>query len=164
MTLPMTASLSASELVSEATWFSRLSTVPPSPWKTWMISKETRFMSAGDSACSSGRNPPNSVVRSSAGLVWASGMRPPSAQGPAAEPVALGQRDVALADEVAVLDRRLDRRGQRDVGAHLELDLGGRPVLLGRSSPMPVTWPTRTPAMRTSSPFTSPATSVNWAR
>ena len=41
MTLPMTASLSASELVSEATWFSRLSTVPPSPWKTWMISKDT---------------------------------------------------------------------------------------------------------------------------
>ncbi|WRL63102.1 hypothetical protein U6N30_25310 [Blastococcus brunescens] len=36
--LPMTASLSARESLSEATCDSRLWTVPPSPWKTWMIS------------------------------------------------------------------------------------------------------------------------------
>ena len=48
--------------------------MPPSPWKTWMISKESRFMSSGMSAVSSGWNPPNSVVRSSAGVVCASGI------------------------------------------------------------------------------------------
>ena len=43
-------------------------------------------MSAGDSACSSGRKPPNSTVRSSAGFVWASGMMPPACRVRPAEP------------------------------------------------------------------------------
>ena len=50
-------------------------------------------------------------------------------QRPAGGPVALGQGDVALPDEVAVADRGQDAGGQRHVGVHLEGDLGDR--LLG---------------------------------
>ena len=38
ITLPITASLSASDELSDATWLSSDSTVPPSPWNTWMTS------------------------------------------------------------------------------------------------------------------------------
>ena len=69
-------------------------------------------MSAGDSAWNSGLKPLNSTVRSSAGEVWATGIVSPSGS---ARRVAdlLGQRDVALADEVAVADRRVGRLGER---------------------------------------------------
>ena len=77
MTRPMTASRSASALVSDAVCPSRLATVPPSPWNTWMISYASLFTSSGDSAVNSGRNPLNSTVRSSAGLVCESGIVAP---------------------------------------------------------------------------------------
>ncbi len=41
MTRPITASLSASVLVSDAVRCQQLSTVPPSPCSVWMISNET---------------------------------------------------------------------------------------------------------------------------
>ena len=47
MTRPMTASRSASVLVSEAVWASRLSMVPPSPCSAWMISKASSLTSFG---------------------------------------------------------------------------------------------------------------------
>ncbi len=77
MTSPITWSLPARVVVSEAVCASRLSTVPPSPCSTWMISWESVFTSSGDSAWNSGRNPLNSTVRSSAGLVRSSGITPP---------------------------------------------------------------------------------------
>ncbi len=81
--------------------------------------------SFGDSARNSGLNPLNSSVRSSAGRVRSSGISSPGSStsfGFAA--AALGQRDVALADEVAELDLRLDAGRQLAVGADRERDLG----------------------------------------
>ena len=162
ITLPMTSSLSARELVSDPTWASRLSMVPPSPWNTWMISKETRFMSAGDSACSSGWNPPNSTVRSRAGVVCVSGMTAPSSRVSPPEP----------SPSVSAMYRWPTRLRYRMVastaaGSGTSLPTSSSTSATGRSvpsaRPMPTTWPTRTPAMRTSSPSTRPATSVNSA-
>ena len=78
-------------------------------------------MSAGDSAWKSGLKPLKSTVRSSAGVVWSSGIVAPSGM-PAGVADLLGERDVALADEVAVPDRRegaaVDLRRVGDGEAH----------------------------------------------
>ena len=119
-------------------------------------------MSAGDSACSSGRKPPNSVVRSSAGLVCASGMVPPSSRVRPPEP----------SPSVSEMYRWPTRLRYLMVawtaaGTGMSALTSSSTSAVGRSclsvSPMWVTWPTRTPAMRTSSPSTRPATSVNSA-
>ena len=51
-------------------------------------------------------------------------------EGLPARALPLGQRDVALPDQVAVADRRVDRRRQRHVLADLELDVRDRTVVL----------------------------------
>ena len=75
-------------------------------------------------------------------------------------PDALGERDVALSDEVAVADR--------GVGALGELRRRSRPRTApaprcGRTISTPLTLPTFTPATRMSSPFTTPVASENTA-
>ena len=77
-TWPISSSRSARLLVSEAVLDSSSSMVPPSPWSTctrFMLSSLTCF---GSSAWNSGWKPLNSVVRSSAGAVWATGMVAPA--------------------------------------------------------------------------------------
>ena len=61
-------------MVTDAVWPSRLSTVPPSPWNTWTISKLSWLRSAGDRASNSGLKPLKSTVRSRAGLVFSIGI------------------------------------------------------------------------------------------
>ena len=65
-------------------------------------------MSSGDSAWKSGLKPLNSTVRSSAGWVRSTGIVSPSLQRLGVADL-LGQRDVALADQVAVADRGVGR-------------------------------------------------------
>ena len=81
MTRPMTASRSASVLVSEAVRCIRLSTVPPSPCSVCTSSKATWLVDCGSSAWKSGRKPLNRTVRSRALRVWASGIVVPAAAG-----------------------------------------------------------------------------------
>ena len=146
--------------VSEAVWASRLSMVPPSPCSIWMISKESPLMSSGLSAVNSGLKPLNRTVRSSAGVVWSSGMVAPALSGVSGAG-ALDQGDVALADQVAVADGGLGAVGEPALLVDAERHLRERPVVdLDLLRPDP----TRTPAMRTSSPSSSPVTSVNIAR
>ena len=61
-------------------------TDPDSPWNTWMISAESSFTCAGSSARNSGRKPPTSVLMSSAGRVWDSGINDPAGRGGAEGP------------------------------------------------------------------------------
>ena len=76
-------------------------------------------MSCGDSAWNSGLKPLNSTVRSRAGEVCATGMVAPLGAARAGVADLLGERDVALADEVAVADRR---RGSRSVTGVVVVD------------------------------------------
>ena len=74
MTSPITWSLSASALVSEASPGSRFSSAPPSPCSVWMISIERLLIWPGSNPWVSGSKPANSTVRSTAGCVCAMGM------------------------------------------------------------------------------------------
>ena len=77
-TWPISSSRSARLLVSEAVLDSSSWMVPPSPCRTctrFMLSSLTCF---GSSAWNSGWKPLNSVVRSSAGVVWPTGMVAPA--------------------------------------------------------------------------------------
>ena len=96
--------------------------MPPSPCRVLMISKANALTSSGFSAANSGLKPLNSTVRSRAGWVWRSGIVPFSVSR-AARPGALGERDVALADQVAVADLRLGAHRERAVGVDGEGDL-----------------------------------------
>ncbi len=74
ITEPISLSRSASVVVSEAVWTSRLLTVPPSPCSVLMISVASWLTSCGLSAANSGLKPFSSALRSSAGCVCDSGM------------------------------------------------------------------------------------------
>ena len=111
---PMTSSRSASVVVSDAVCASSELTFPASPCSVLMISMAKELTSLGFSAANSGLNPLKSTVRSSAGWVCRSGMVPFSVRRPAV-PGALRERDVALADEVAVADQRVGARRDRPV-------------------------------------------------
>ena len=123
MTWPMTWSLSASVFVSCAVWVSRSETVGPSPWKTSIISADSSLICFGASAWNSGWKPLNRSVRSSAGAVRVIGMTVAARQRMVERAGALVQGDVALADQVAVLDGRGDRRRETHVGLDREADL-----------------------------------------
>ena len=120
---PMTSSRSARVEVRDAVLASSELMLPPSPCRTLMMLPDSSLTSLGDSAANSGLNPLNRTVRSRADWVWSSPMVAPSLSG-RAPPDLLGQGDVALADEVAVLDGRLGALGEDAGLQHLELDVG----------------------------------------
>ena len=157
---PITASRSAMVEVSDAVRASRELTVPPSPWRTWMISKESWLMSFGFSAWNSGLKPLNTTVRFSGGRVWLTGTVAPGRQHRVHRPVAAGDLEVPLPDQVLVLDRE-DRR--RPGACGLSSTLNETSATSRSTSWTSVTWPTRTPAIRTSLPAMRPEASVNRA-
>ena len=124
ITSSMTWSLVASDVVSEPTVATSAAMSGLSPWNTWMISLDSLLTSPGDSAWNSGWKPLNSSVRLSAGVVRASGIVPPGGSARPTGPGALAQLDVALADQVQVLDRRRRRGGQLAALLQGEADQG----------------------------------------
>jgi hypothetical protein len=79
ITSPITLSLVASAVVSDPTVATSAAMLGLSPWNTVMISLESWLTSPGESAWNSGWKPLNNAVRSSAGVVRASGIVPPAA-------------------------------------------------------------------------------------
>ena len=141
---------------------SRLATVPPSPCSTWMISYASLLTSCGRQR---GEQRPEAVEQR--GQVerraWSgpAGSSPSGRQRPAARPAPRSARGTAgrpgcgtgssparcVASGTSVVD------GEGHLGERCRRPAGSRS-----------TWPTRTPAIRTSSPGSRPVTSVNRAR
>ncbi|CAM5473988.1 hypothetical protein SBADM41S_08480 [Streptomyces badius] len=152
-TSPITWSLAATVVLSEPTCRRRLSTVPPSPWRTCTMQPASSLTSGGDRPSKSGWKPLKSRVRSSAGAVRArAGWCRRASREPAhGRRLPRSRATTPLPDHVEVLHGR----GVADAGrvaplADGEGDLGGAPVddaYVGFDLVRP-----STPAIRTLSP------------
>ena len=145
--------------VSDAVRASSELTVPPSPWSTWMISNDSWLMSFGLSAWNSGLKPLNTTVRFSGGRVWFTGMVAPGRSIAFIGPLPRATSRYRCPTRFWYLIEKIDPAGSLRVSSTLK-----ETSAVSRStSCTSVTWPTRTPAMRTSLPAMRPEASVKRA-